>query len=113
MIGGATINPNGAWNGGVQEVLTTTNGQLTVNVPPASAFLLNPVVAAPEIAVSANSSPLTLSWPTNDIGWLLESNSMGLTSTNWYPVPGSANTNRLQFVLQPGQSNVFYRLSLP
>ncbi|HEV2328275.1 MAG TPA: glycosyl hydrolase family 79 C-terminal domain-containing protein, partial [Verrucomicrobiae bacterium] len=42
-IGGATINPDGSWAGGVQSVLDATNGQLTVTVPPMSAVLLNPV----------------------------------------------------------------------
>ena len=41
-LGGAPINPDGSWAGGVQAVLTATNGQLTVNVPPISAILLTP-----------------------------------------------------------------------
>jgi len=112
-LGGATINPDGSWNGGVQQVLTATNGQLTVYVPPISAILLNPVLAPPEIALSVNGNQLTLDWPTNYAGWLLESNSIGLANTNWFPVPGSTNTNRAQITIQPGQSNVFYRLLLP
>jgi len=113
MLGGATINPDGSWSGGVQAVLPATNGQLTVSVPPISAFLLNPVLAPSEIAVSVSSSQLTLNWPINYIGWLLESNSTGLAGTNWFPVPGSGNTNRVQITIPPGQNNVFYRLSLP
>jgi hypothetical protein len=112
-LGGATINPDGSWNGGVQAVLSVTNGQLTVYVPPTSAILLNPVLASPEIALSVDGNQLTLDWPTNYVGWLLEYNSTSLASTNWFPVPGSANTNRVQITIQPGQSNVFYRLSLP
>jgi hypothetical protein len=112
-LGGATINPDGSWAGGVQAVLTATNGQLTVSVPPASAFLLNPVLAPLQMAVSMNGSQLTMNWPTNYTGWLLQSNSTGLAGTNWFPVPGSGNTNRVQISIQPGQGNVFYRLSLP
>jgi hypothetical protein len=97
----------------VQAVLTATNGQLTVSVPPASAFLLNPVLAPLQMAVSMNGSQLTMNWPTNYTGWLLQSNSTGLAGTNWFPVPGSGNTNRVQISIQPGQGNVFYRLSLP
>ncbi len=44
-IGGAPINPDGSWAGGVQSVLSATNGQLTITVPPMSAILLNPVAA--------------------------------------------------------------------
>lgn len=112
-LGGATINPDGSWNGGVQEVLSTTNGQLTVNVPPISAVLLNPIWAPPLIAFHINDNQLTLGWSTNYAGWLLESNSIGLTATTWFPIPGSGNTNRVQISVQPGQSKVFYRLSPP
>lgn len=41
-LGGATINTDGTWGGGVQAVLPATDGQLTVNVPPTSAYLLIP-----------------------------------------------------------------------
>jgi autotransporter-associated beta strand protein len=44
-IGGATINPDGSWAGGVQSVLSAANGQLTVTVPPMTAVWLNPVAA--------------------------------------------------------------------
>jgi hypothetical protein len=112
-LGGATINPDGSWAGGMQAMLPATNGLVTVVVPPISAFLLNPVLAPPEIAFNLNGSELSLNWPTNYVGWLLESNSMGLATTNWFPVPGLGNTNRSQITIQSGQSNVFYRLSSP
>jgi hypothetical protein len=44
-LGGATINPDGSWNGGVQAVLPAPNGHLTVSVPPITAILLNPVIS--------------------------------------------------------------------
>jgi hypothetical protein len=112
-LGGASINRDGSWGGGVQEILSVTNGQLTVSVPPITAILLNPVLSPPEIAFSVNGGQLALSWPTNYTGWLLESNPASLENTNWFPVSGSNNTNRMQVTIQPGQSNVFYRLSLP
>jgi hypothetical protein len=111
-LGGAIINAaDGTWKGGVQAVLPATNGQLTVNVPPASAYLLNPVVAAPGLTSSVNGSQMTMTWPMNYTGWLLKSNSTGLATTNWFLVPGSGGTNRIQITIQPGQGNVFYRLS--
>ncbi len=113
MLGGASINTSGSWSGGVQQILSATDGQLTINVPPLTAILLNPVVAPPESASSVSGNQLTLGWPTNYAGWLLESNSTGLASAGWFPVPGSGSTNRVQITIQPGQSNVFYRLSPP
>lgn len=44
-IGGAEINADGSWAGGVQSVVSATNGELTITVPPMSAILLNPVAA--------------------------------------------------------------------
>jgi hypothetical protein len=55
-LGGATINRNGSWNGGVQALLTATNGQLTVNVSPASAILLNPVVTGTNLKDSVSGN---------------------------------------------------------
>jgi hypothetical protein len=52
-IGGAPINPDGSWSGGVQAVLPASNGQLTVHVPPVSAFLLKPVAPGFKPAVVA------------------------------------------------------------
>jgi len=112
-LDGAAINPDGSWNGGTPVILSATNGQLTVNVPPASAVLLNPILAPPEITFSASGSQLALSWPTNYIGWLLQSNSLNPAGTNWFPVAGSDTTNRVQFNVQPGPGNVFYRLFFP
>ena len=112
-LGGAPINPEGSWAGGVQAVPLATNGQLTVAVPPASAFLLNPLILPTNITVSVAGNQLSLGWPGNYTGWLLQSNSTSLTSPNWFTVPGSGNTNLVQITIQPGQRNVFYRLSVP
>jgi hypothetical protein len=60
-----------------------------------------------------SGNQLTLNWATNYTGWLLQSNSISLASTNWFTVPGSGNTNSVQITIQPGQNNVFYRLALP
>jgi len=67
-IGGAAINPNGSWTGGVQSVLSATNGQLNITVPPMSAVLLNPV-AATVYWTGASSASWTVSgnWLSNTV----------------------------------------------
>lgn len=67
-IGGATINPDGSWAGGVQSVLSATNGQLTITVPPMTAVLLTPV-ADTVYWTGANSADWTDSgnWQSNTI----------------------------------------------
>ncbi len=112
-LGGAEIYPDGSWTGGVQSVTFGTNGQFTFMVPPISAVLLNPVIYGTNIAVSVAGNQLNLSWPTNYLGWLLQSNSAGLASGDWFTVPGSAGTNCFQITIDPVQGNVFYRLAAP
>ena len=112
-LGGAVINSDGSWSGGVQSILAATNGQMNVFVPPITAILLNPLLPGTNLIFSASGNQLTLSWPTNYIGWLLQSNFVSLTSTNWSTVPGSDGTNSVQITIDPTKSNVFYRMVLP
>lgn len=86
-IGGATINPDGSWAGGVQSVLSATNGQVTVTVPPMSAVLLNPV-AATVYWTGASSA----NW-TDSGNWL--SNAVPTSASDVifsYPSIGNFNT---------------------
>jgi autotransporter-associated beta strand protein len=56
---------------------------------------------------------LTLSWPADHIGWLLQaqtnSASIGL-GTNWLEIPGSTATNEMTFTLDPAAGSVLCRL---
>jgi autotransporter-associated beta strand protein len=63
-IGGAAINPDGSWAGGVQSVISATNGQLSITVPPMSAVLLTSV--APTVYWTGASSA---NW-TDSGNWL-------------------------------------------
>ncbi|HXC36240.1 MAG TPA: hypothetical protein VNV43_10220, partial [Candidatus Acidoferrales bacterium] len=113
-LGGATINPNGSWSGGVQSVTLATNGQVSFLVPPITAVLLNPVITGTNIATTITGNHLTLTWPTNYLGWVLQSNSAGLEMTNnWFTVPNSSATNRFQITINPSTTNVFYRMVSP
>jgi len=118
-LGGAVINPDGSWAGGTQWIAPATNGQLTVVVSPISALWLNPVV--PEVpgirtnlCWSVTGNQLGLTWPANYTGWLLQSNANdpGI-SNDWFTVPGSAGTNRVQVTIDPARTNVFYRMLRP
>jgi autotransporter-associated beta strand protein len=116
-LGGAPINPDGSWAGGTQAVFPATNGQLTLVVSPITAVLLNPVVlpaTGTNITFSLTGNLLTLSWPANYTGWLLQSNAASLATPNaWFTVPGSANTNSVQFTINPATASVFYRMAHP
>jgi hypothetical protein len=65
------------------------------------------------LTVSRAANQLTLAWPASQIGWELQSNSVGLAATNaWFAVPGSTNTNQLTIPLPTNQA-VFYRTVYP
>jgi autotransporter-associated beta strand protein len=80
---------------GTLRVITTSNAPITAQL------------AGPQ---------LTLSWPSNNTGWRLQSQTnapgVGLT-TNWITVPGSAGTNRMIFTINPAFGSVFFRLVSP
>lgn len=69
--------------------------------------------APTNLVFSATSSNLTLSWPLNYTGWLLQMQTNGLSSNNWFVVPGSANTNWMLLPIVPANSSVFFRLFRP
>jgi len=57
---------------------------------------------------------LELSWPADRTGWTLQSNAVSVVARDqWYPVPGSQNTNRVILVPDTTKTNVFYRLVYP
>jgi len=82
------------------------------------------VVATNEVLINPNpgqllsevsGDTLTLGWPTNR-GWILQSNSVGLTATNeWLPFHGDGSTGvtNISFQVDPSQTNVFFRLVKP
>jgi hypothetical protein len=58
---------------------------------------------------------ITISWPTNYEGWILQTNINNLAvSSNWHDVTGSQTNNQLSFPLNsPGIKNEYFRLRHP
>jgi len=72
--------------------------------------------ANPTIAFSVNGSTLTLSWPANPVGWILQSQTNSLNiglGTNWVDVSGSSLTNNVTLPVDVTKGSVFYRLVYP
>lgn len=71
------------------------------------------------ITSSVSGNTLTLSWPSDHIGWRLTTQtnalSIGLTTpTNtWFDVSGSSTTNSVDITIDPTQPTVFFRLVYP
>lgn len=82
-----------------------TNGTLTVvggGLP----------TTATNLTYSVSGGKLTLSWPSNYTGWVLQgqTNATGIT-TNWVNVGGSTATNSVVIPINPSGAPAFFRLA--
>lgn len=64
------------------------------------------------IVLSAGVGSFSLTWPV--LGWYAQSNSVNVADTNyWFDIAGSQAATNLSVTINPGLSNVFYRLRAP
>lgn len=100
------ISASGLTLSGAQSGNYTTTGAIgAVNVT-TSATLTN-------IVLTAANNTLTLSWPLDHTGWILQAQTNDATvglSTNWVDVAGSDTTNQMVMPVDPNNGTVFYRL---
>ena len=100
-----TVGGNGAANAAALQI---TGGELYLNVAP------NLPDTGTNILFSVSGNQFNLTWPSNYIGWLLQSNSASLANTSyWFAVPGSTATNCVQITIDTSKKNVFYRMVFP
>jgi len=67
----------------------------------------------PNVQFSVSAGNLNLAWPTN-LGWTLQTNSVGLTSNNqWFAYPGSASITNVSIPINSAKPNVFFRMVYP
>jgi len=97
------------WNDG------TTTSRYYIIVPATnSTFTAGFTAANPtNITASASGKSLTLTWPANHQGWILQVLTNDLSSTNWFDLPGTGGTNSAAIPLNPTSPPVFYRLRQP
>jgi len=82
-------------------------------IPPC---VLNPYISTtpPNLIIStAKSNQLTLSWPTEHRGWILQEQTKNLGFGTWVDQPGTAQINSIPITANPDNSAGFYRLHLP
>jgi autotransporter-associated beta strand protein len=68
------------------------------------------------ITYSVSSGTLSLSWPADHTGWILQTQTNSLAKglgTNWVAVPGSSTVNQTNIVINPANGSVFFRLISP
>jgi hypothetical protein len=68
----------------------------------------------PLVSAVTQSSGLQLSWPADHLGWILQTNSVGLAAANeWFTWPGSSSVTNVNIPVVSGTTNVFFRLIHP
>ena len=91
---------------GFQWQWTPASGTLSI----ASTVALNPT----DITANFTGNTLELNWPSDHIGWRLETNAISLADANaWFTLPGSTTTNQVFLNVDPTEGNVFFRLVFP
>jgi len=65
------------------------------------------------ITASVSSNTLTIAWPADHVGWILQAQTNGLSSGQWFDLPGSDVVNAVLIPINPANTSVFYRLSRP
>ena len=90
-------------------VLSTSTNVTLTNYQPAPRVPATPT----NLLWSVSNNTLTLSWPSNYLGWILQvqtnSSTTGLT-THWVAIPGSSSVTRTNVPWGGTNSSVFYRL---
>jgi autotransporter-associated beta strand protein len=87
-----------------------TNGVLSVVT--GSIIASNPT----NITATVNGNTLSLTWPADHLGWILQSQTNSLTAglgTNWVDVAGSAAATNNNVTINPASPSVFFRLRHP
>ena len=70
------------------------------------------------ILTSVSGNVLTLSWPTDHIGWRLQTQTNSIASGlnpsgTWFDVVGATSVSTLNFTINPAAGTVFYRMIYP
>ncbi|HEU6448033.1 MAG TPA: autotransporter-associated beta strand repeat-containing protein [Verrucomicrobiae bacterium] len=85
-----------------------TNGVLSI----VGGIASNPT----NIIFNVSGNTLTLSWPQDHLGWILQSQTNTLSSglgTNWTDVPDSGSITSTNITVNPSNASVFFRLRYP
>jgi 4-phytase/acid phosphatase len=91
---------------GLEYVLPFENNNLPGVLDPYTAD--NPT----NITASASGNTLTIAWPADHIGWILQAKTNSLSAGQWFDLPGSDVVNAVVIPMNIANPSVFYRLRL-
>ena len=65
------------------------------------------------ITAGVSSNTLTIAWPADHIGWILQAQTNGLSTGQWFDLPGTSTTSSAAITINPANPAIFYRLRRP
>jgi hypothetical protein len=82
-------------------------------IPPG--VLDNPYIATnpPNITIGGSGETLTVAWPADHLGWILQIKTNSLSAGQWVNLPDTADFISAPIHIDPDISAAFYRLSRP
>ncbi len=92
-----------------------TNNSYNITAPAANiTYTANFASMNPtNIATSVSANTLTLAWPGDHLGWILQALTNDLNSASWFDLPDTGDTNSVVIQIDPANPAVFYRLRQP
>jgi len=117
-IAGASFTDSGLINGVTYYYILTATNQIGESLPSpeASATPYGPVPSTgTNITASVTGSKLMVSWPSVYVGWILQTNTLGLVNPSaWGDVPGSFTNSQMTFPSSDPRIPIeFFRLRHP
>ena len=61
------------------------------------------------ITAIVSGKTLTIAWPADHLGWILQAQTNGLSTGQWFDLPGSDAVNAVVIPINPANTSVFYR----
>jgi autotransporter-associated beta strand protein len=121
LITAATAGNLGKVTGALPSVVVAGNGasgavSLQINGTGGLDLLVTSTISSSptNLNFTISNGTLTLTWPSDHLGWIAQSNAFDLSLTNyWFDVLGSQSATNLVIPINPAAPRVFYRLRYP
>jgi hypothetical protein len=112
---GASFADSSLSNGTTYFYILTATNQIGESAPSAEVSATPVPSAGTNISASLNASSITVSWPSAYVGWILQTNTVGLANpAAWGDVPDSLTHSQMTFPAGgPNSPAEFFRLRHP
>jgi hypothetical protein len=111
---GASFADSGLLNGTTYYYILTAANQIGESAPSPEVSVTPVPSIGSDLSASMSGSKITVSWPSTYVGWILQTNTVGLSSPgSWGDVPDSISHSQMSFPVGPSDTAEFFRLRHP